>query len=82
MSQQLINEVQNKIEAFAEDNIESTRQRWERLNRVLEGKCALQRLDLFKTRTGDRRGELARHIRINNNIDPELTAYVEELKQV
>jgi hypothetical protein len=68
-----------KIEAFAEGK--PTRQRWERLNRLLDGKRTLQRLDLFKTRVGDRRGDLARHIRINNNIDPELTAYVEEIKK-
>jgi hypothetical protein len=42
----------------------------------------LQRLDLFKTLTGDRRGDLARHIRINNKIDPELIGYVETLKNV
>jgi hypothetical protein len=57
-----------KIETFAEGNTEPTRQRWERLNRLLDGKRTLQRLDLFKTRVGDRRGDLARHIRINNNI--------------
>ncbi|MEN8219644.1 MAG: hypothetical protein ABFS56_25490 [Pseudomonadota bacterium] len=81
VSQQVTTYIQ-KIEAFAEGNTEQTRQRWERLNRLLDGKRTLQRLDLFKTRLGDRRGDLARHIRINNNIDPELTAYVEEIKQV
>jgi len=80
MSQQLTSYIQ-KIEAFAEGNTEP-RQRWERLNRLLDGKRALQRLDLFKTRVGDRRGDLARHIRINNNIDPELTSYVEEIKHI
>jgi len=49
---------------------------------LLDGKRTLQRLDLFKTRVGDRRADLARHIRINNNIDPELTAYIEEMKRV
>ncbi len=81
VSQQLTSYI-HKIEAFAEGNTEPTRQRWERLNRLLDGKRTLQRLDLFKTRVGDRRLDLARHIRINNNIDPELTAYIEEIKPV
>lgn len=81
VSQQLTNYIE-KIEAFAEGNTELTRERWERLNRLLDGKRSLQRLDLFKTRAGDRRGDLARHIRINNNIDPELRGYIEEMKRV
>jgi len=80
VSQELTNYI-HKIEAFAETNTELTKQRWERINRLLDGKRTLQRLDLFKTRVGDRRGYLARHIRINNNIDPELTNYIKEVKK-
>jgi len=54
---------------------------WERFSRLLDGKMTLQ-LDLFKTRTADRRGDLARHIRINNKIDPELIGYIETLKNM
>lgn len=71
-----------KITNFAPDNPALAPQHhWERINRLLDGKITLQRLDLFKTRAGDRRGDLARHIRINNKIDPELTGYVEKFKQ-
>ena len=49
VSQELTNYIQ-KIEAFAENNTEPTKQRWERINRLLDGKRTLQRLDLFKTR--------------------------------
>jgi hypothetical protein len=66
-----------KIEAFAEGNTEPTKQRWERLNRLLDGKLTLQRLDL-----SNERGYLATHIRIKNHIDPELMTYIEELKPV
>ncbi|MCK5523763.1 MAG: DUF4435 domain-containing protein [Thiomargarita sp.] len=81
LSLQLTSYIQ-KIEAFAEGNTKPTRQRWERLNRLLDGKRTLQRLDLFKSRVGERRGDLARHLRINNNIDSELMAYIKEIKQV
>jgi len=71
-----------KIEHFAQGHTTQTIQRWERLNRLLDGKRTLQRLDLLHTREGknDQRATLARHIRINNQIDPELKNYVEELK--
>ncbi len=72
-----------KIEEFAQGETTPTRQRWERLNRLLDGKRTLQRLDLLHTREGknDQRATLARHIRINNQIDPELKNYIEELKK-
>jgi hypothetical protein len=70
-----------RIEDFAQNHTMPTIQHWERLNRILDGKRTLQHLDLFKTRTGDRRGDLARHIRINNKIDPELKSYIEKFKK-
>jgi len=70
-----------KIETFAEDINEIIFERWERLNRLLDGKRMLRRFGLYGSHPHDRRAELARYIRINNVIDPEILEYLEMFKE-
>jgi hypothetical protein len=69
-----------KIESFAEGINDIVFERWERLNRLLDGKRMLRRFGLYGSHPNDRRGDLARHIRVNNMIDQEILDYLEIFK--
>ena len=75
-----LNEYINGIEAFAEGVDDRGAERWERLNRLIDGKRMLRRLGLYGAAFSDRRGDLARHIRINGRIDPEIWAHLTVFK--
>lgn len=75
-----LNEYIDRIEAFAEGVADRGAERWERLNRLIDGKRMLRRLGLYGAVFSDRRGDLARHIRINDRIDPEIWAYLKVFK--
>jgi hypothetical protein len=75
-----LNEYIDRIEAFAEGVADSGAERWERLNRLIDGKRMLRRLGLYGAAFSDRRGDLARHIRINGRIDPEIWSHLRVFK--
>ncbi|RJQ58931.1 MAG: DUF4435 domain-containing protein [Desulfobacteraceae bacterium] len=81
LSSELLPEYIEKVEAFAEGISTTTYKRWDRLNRMLDGKRVLQRLGLFGSSITDRRGDLARHIRINQKIDPEFRELLKVFKE-
>ncbi|MDM8515026.1 hypothetical protein QUF76_02415 [Desulfobacterales bacterium HSG16] len=69
-----------KIESFSENNDSPSIVRWERINRLLDGKRVLRRLNLaFRPRKGDDlRFTLAS--RLNNRVDREIRDYINEFK--
>lgn len=73
---QSLNQLKECIQEIIDPFIGASTQYWKRLNRLLDGKCVLYRLDLY-----DRRLEIARNIKNNNNVDPELKEYIEEFKK-
>ncbi len=76
-----LNKYMDKIEAFSEGSTAIDKKRWERLNRILDGKCMLRRMQLYGKSFTDRRGDLARHIRINGKIDREIVSIVSVFKE-
>ncbi len=76
-----LNGVIDKIEAFAEGITSIDKNRWEKLSRLIDGKRMLRRMRLYDSSSNDRRGELARHIRINENIDSEIVSLLKFFKE-
>ena len=70
----------DRIESFSEGMTGMSKKRWDRLNRLLDGKRMLRRMQLFGSSFTDRRGDLARHIRINGKIDSEFFLILESFK--
>lgn len=75
-----LNDFIDRIEGFAEGITAPVFERWERLNRLIDGKRMLRRFGLYGSAFSDRRGDLARHIRINDRIDPEIWAHLRVFK--
>lgn len=69
-----------KIESFSENNDNPSVARWERINRLLDGKRVLRRLNLaFRPQKGDDlRFTLAS--RLKNRVDQEIRDYIDEFK--
>lgn len=76
-----LNEYVKNIESFAEGITTISYERWERINRLLDGKRMLRCFGLIGHPPSDRRGDIARHIRLNGTIDPEILSYMEIFKE-
>lgn len=77
-----MSETEARIRSFSENSPAGTRQHWERLNRLLDGKRLLRRLKLAHGKMGknDRRLDLANSLRVRNRIPAEFIEYIDEFK--
>ena len=70
----------NKIEAFGEKYSTVSDERWDRLNRIIDGKRILKRIQHQYCLNEKMIYRLARGIKRENRIDPELIKMIQKLK--
>jgi hypothetical protein len=73
-------EYMKRFESFAENYLPSSKERLDRLNRMIDGKGIWHRLEKQHKIRGDRRFEVAIRIKEKSKIDKEITDYIERIK--
>ncbi|MCP4107263.1 MAG: DUF4435 domain-containing protein, partial [Desulfobacteraceae bacterium] len=77
----LYNQNKIKIESFAEDHSSESEEYWDSINRIIDGKRILKRIKHHYKIKEKMIYRLARGIKREGRIDPEIQSFIEELRE-